>query len=165
MTCSVLPPSGTTCSGHWSRAGAARELARVRSRGLAPPGRGGRAGAGVWRVSWGPPRVWDGVARVTCSRGSAWASGGLHFWLPGEEELTPPPPPPAVTNRGLLAQYPLREGLYLHAGLSQYRAVTISGSNLQITGVRSGLRVLAAVGSAFLLKQSPAPGARPAWRG
>lgn len=77
----------------------------------------------------------------------------------------PLPPPPTVTNRGLQTQYPLREGLYVHAGLSQYRAVIISGSNLQITGARSGLRVLAEVGSAFLLKQSPAPGARPAWRG
>ena len=73
--------------------------------------------------------------------------------------------PPAINNRGLQTEYPLHEGLYVHAGLSQYLPVIILESNLQISGARSGLRVLAEVGSTFLLQQSPAPGTLPAWRG
>lgn len=57
----------------------------------------------------------------------------------------------------------VRVCMYMQAWVSTY--LLILESNLQIISACSGLRVLAEVGSTFLLQQSPVPGTLPARRG
>lgn len=61
---------------------------------------------------------------ITHSGGSTWTSGDWHFSFFKRERADPPHL--ATNNRGLQAEYPPREGLYVHACWSQYLSVTIS---------------------------------------
>lgn len=140
-----------TCSGYWSYPGAAHEFTWIKSHGLTLPG-------------CGVPCV-CGMGSSISHSGNSWAWGGWHFWLFRREGADPPSPPRAINNGGFQTEYPHHEGLYVHAGLSQYLSVILLESFLQLTGACSGLGVLVKVGSTFLLQQSPALGTLPVRRG